>query len=129
MKIKTIKHKGQALVETALLLPIMLMLIFGIIEFGLILNTNIVVSNASREGARYASLGYTDSEVKTLVNNETSTLTIKETKINYENKGTDDENVEVIVTCSYKLITPIVGNLISESGTFDIKSSTKMRVE
>ena len=115
--------------ETALLLPIMLMLIFGIIEFGLILNTNIVVSNASREGARYASLGYTDNEVKTLVNNETSTLTIKETKINYENKGTDDENVEVIVTCSYKLITPIVGNIISPSGTFDIKSSTKMRVE
>ncbi|MEQ8198647.1 MAG: TadE family protein, partial [Clostridiaceae bacterium] len=39
------------MVETALVLPIIILIVFGIIEFGRILNTYIVLTNASREGA------------------------------------------------------------------------------
>lgn len=129
LKRRILKHKGQTLVETALVLPIILLLIFGIVEFGRILSANIIVSNASREGARYSAVGYTDDEVKTLVIAKTSTLTIGVININHENKGTEEEKVTVTVTCNHNLITPIVSNLISESGTFDIESSTEMRVE
>ena len=47
---------GQSLVETALLLPIVAMLLIGVLEFGLILYAHVQVANAAREAARAASL-------------------------------------------------------------------------
>jgi Flp pilus assembly protein TadG len=46
--------KGQALLEFALLLPVLLMLVLGIIEFGRVWNINQMVSDITREGARRA---------------------------------------------------------------------------
>lgn len=46
-------QKGASAVEFALVLPLLIVLLFGIIEFGLILYDKAVVTNASREGARY----------------------------------------------------------------------------
>ncbi|MFA5881196.1 MAG: TadE family protein, partial [Eubacteriales bacterium] len=53
-------EQGQAIVEMALVLPILIMLIFGIVEFGRILNTNMIVTDLSREGARKGAVGGTD---------------------------------------------------------------------
>lgn len=50
-------RRGQALAEFALTLPIMLLLIFGIIEFGRLFQTWIVLQSAARAGARAASVG------------------------------------------------------------------------
>jgi Flp pilus assembly protein TadG len=47
------REDGAALVEFALLLPLLMMILFGIIEFGLVLYNQEVITNASREGARY----------------------------------------------------------------------------
>jgi hypothetical protein len=47
---------GQSLVETALLLPIVALLLIGVVEFGLILYAHVQVANAAREAARAASL-------------------------------------------------------------------------
>src|SRR4051794_32665536 len=44
--------RGQALVELALALPVMMAMIFGAVEFGTALYDQAVVTNASREGAR-----------------------------------------------------------------------------
>ena len=44
--------RGQALVELALILPILLMLLLGIFEFGRAWNTKQVITDAAREGAR-----------------------------------------------------------------------------
>ncbi len=49
------KHKaqrGSAAVEFAIVLPIFLLLVFAIIEFGFILYDKAVITNASREAAR-----------------------------------------------------------------------------
>jgi Flp pilus assembly protein TadG len=46
------KQNGQALVEFALVLPLLLILLLGTMEFGIILYDKAVVTNASREGAR-----------------------------------------------------------------------------
>ena len=48
--------RGQSAVEMALLLPILLLLLFGIIIAGFIFYAHIQVSNAVREGARAGSL-------------------------------------------------------------------------
>ena len=47
------RRHGQSLVEFVLILPVLLILLFGIIEFGLLLYNKQVITNASREGARY----------------------------------------------------------------------------
>ena len=46
-------QRGAAAVEFAIILPILILLIFGAIEFGLLLYNQQVITNASREGARY----------------------------------------------------------------------------
>lgn len=51
MRLKS--QTGQALVEFALVVPLLFILIFGIIEFGVLLYDKAVITNASREGARY----------------------------------------------------------------------------
>ena len=48
------RHRGQALVEFALVAPVFFMLLFSIIEFGRALYYIQILNNAAREGARYA---------------------------------------------------------------------------
>lgn len=48
------RESGQALAEMALVIPAMLLLIFGIIEFGTAWRNYQVITNAAREGARRA---------------------------------------------------------------------------
>jgi Flp pilus assembly protein TadG len=51
------KRRGQALVEFALILPLLMVLLFGIVEFGRAWNGKQVLTDAAREGARLAVLG------------------------------------------------------------------------
>jgi hypothetical protein len=54
MKRKTLieNQNGATVVEFAIILPLVIVFIFGIIEFGLLLYNKQVITNASREGAR-----------------------------------------------------------------------------
>jgi Flp pilus assembly protein TadG len=56
----TMGDRGVAAVEFALLLPMLLLLVFGIIDFGRALNAQITLTQAAREGARLASVGSTN---------------------------------------------------------------------
>ena len=57
-------RRGQGLVEFALVLPVFLLLIMGIIEFGRIMVTYSSISTASRDAVRYAiSVGDTSSGI------------------------------------------------------------------
>ncbi|MBI5669051.1 MAG: pilus assembly protein [Chloroflexi bacterium] len=51
------RRKGQTLAEFAITLPIVLLLMFGIIEFGRIFQAWVTLQNAARTAARYASTG------------------------------------------------------------------------
>ncbi len=44
--------KGQSLVEFAMVLPLFLLLIAGVVDFGMLLYSNMTAINAAREGAR-----------------------------------------------------------------------------
>ena len=50
-------QEGAAAVEFALLLPLLILLLFGMIEFGLAFNARIQATNAAREAARRAVIG------------------------------------------------------------------------
>ncbi|MBW8066617.1 MAG: pilus assembly protein [Ferrovum sp.] len=49
-------ERGVAAVEFAIIFPLMLLLMFGIIEFGTMMYDQIMVTNAAREGARWGSV-------------------------------------------------------------------------
>jgi hypothetical protein len=48
--------RGQSLVEFALALPLLVLLLYGLAEFGFLLYAHVQVANATREGARAGSL-------------------------------------------------------------------------
>jgi hypothetical protein len=54
------REEGAAAVEFALLLPLLVLLLFGIIEFGFAFSTRIQATNAAREAARLAVVGVDD---------------------------------------------------------------------
>lgn len=56
-------RRGQTLVEFALTLPILLMLMFGVIEFARIFQAWITLQNAARTAARYAVTGQWDENI------------------------------------------------------------------
>ena len=49
--------RGAAVVEFALVLPILVLFVFGIVEFGRAYNARIELTSAVREGARAVALG------------------------------------------------------------------------
>jgi len=62
-------EKGAQLVEFALVLPLLLLVVLAIAEFGFMFQRYEVLTNAAREGARIAVLpGYTDADVQQRVN-------------------------------------------------------------
>ena len=62
-------QNGAALVEFAIVLPLLLILVFGIIEFGVMFYDKAVITNASREGARAGITGVADSDIEDIVKN------------------------------------------------------------
>ena len=51
--IRKTKQDGATAVELAIVIPILVLLIFAIIEFSLLLYNKAIITNAAREGARY----------------------------------------------------------------------------
>ena len=49
-------EKGASAVEFALILPILIILVFGIVQFGIAYNNYIAITHAAREGARLAAV-------------------------------------------------------------------------
>ncbi len=70
-------QKGVAAVEFAIILPVLMMIVLGIIEFGLLMYDKQVITNASREGARAGIVvrkpQLTDLQVQDVVNDYIST--------------------------------------------------------
>lgn len=118
-------ESGQAIVETALVLPLLLLLILGMIEFGWVLNGQITITAAAREGARtaiiYESAGLAKEAVQSAVVQSATASSLK-------NVSADTEFMETkaIVNVSAE-ITPIIGLFIS--GDMDLHAKAEMRLE
>jgi len=59
------REEGVAAVEMALVMPLLLLLVFGIIEFGFIFNRYITLTHAAREGVRLLAIGESSSTATT----------------------------------------------------------------
>ena len=60
-------ERGQALIEFAFLLPVLLVFLLALVDFGLALDRREVIQHAVREGARQASVGLSEAEIEALV--------------------------------------------------------------
>ena len=123
-------QKGQAVVETALILPIIILILTGIIDFGLMFNNYLVITNASREAVRNAAIGATDSEIQSLVVNMTTSLDASKLSTTiYPSQALRKKGDEVVVTIEYDnaLFTPVISAIIPNP--MHLKSKTIMRME
>jgi Flp pilus assembly protein TadG len=59
--------EGAAAVEAAIVFPVLIVMIFGLLGLGLVLSAYQAVNHAAYEGARYAALGQTVPEVQNRV--------------------------------------------------------------
>lgn len=70
MRTRLRNERGNALIETAITVPIVLLIAVGIFEFGRAYQTQQVLTNAAREGARQAVIeGVSDATVTSIVRN------------------------------------------------------------
>ena len=125
---KRVKNrKGQALVEMALSILIMLHIMLGIAEFGWLFKSHIIVTNVSREAARRAAVDsdkvYTDviSDIALQYDTEDAGITVAIIP-----KG---GNVEATASQTYNTITPIVGDLVKAAWNGKIEVKTVMKSE
>ena len=131
LKLNKKNSRGQSLVETAIVLPIILLIIMGIIEFGLLFNNYIIITNASREGARKAAIGGTDSEIIQVVENVTTTLELSKMTISVSPSFSSRRHgaqVKVEVVYRASLITPIIGKFFPGEEA-RLAATSIMRVE
>jgi Flp pilus assembly protein TadG len=61
------RQRGVTTVEVAMVAPLLIVLLFGIIEFGLMVKDLVGVNQAAREGARAAAVGAIPSEIETRI--------------------------------------------------------------
>jgi Flp pilus assembly protein TadG len=131
---------GQALVEVAIALPILLALLVGIFEFARAYNVQQVITNAAREGAREGVLpDKTTSDVQTVVtgrladaNISTATIAITPDPLDDTVKTGTAVSVQVSVNYTFVFIGPILRMLdpgATDPGTITLRSTATMRKE
>jgi Flp pilus assembly protein TadG len=108
--------RGAAAVEFALLLPLLVLIVFGIIDFGRAINAQITITQAAREGARALALGQATYQTRASqagIGLDLTTANISELPDSKSVTGcpagsaqTGDDAV-VKVTYSFTFITPV----------------------
>lgn len=127
LRLKNHRCGGQALVEFALAIPLLIIIILGIIEFGRLWMTMNVLSSAAREGARIAAVTAPDvGRVENAVDSVLDAAGISGAAVTVS--GPDSENeVTVTVQIDYTVLTgSIVPGL---SGTMQLARSAVMHWE
>lgn len=121
-------NRGQALVEFALVLPVLLLLIVGSMEFGLIIHRYMAVAEAAREGARSAAVGGSNATVTSVVTAAASQIPADQLIISVT-PGTRvrGEGVTVTVGTPVHTITKLISPFFPAG--FTVQGIATMRVE
>lgn len=122
-------EKGQAMVEFALVLPILLLLLCGICEFGSIFSNQILANNACREAVRYAAVHYKDDGLTEI--EEQTTIIVKSYSSCFDAQVSvpASEEIKVDLTAKVQLLTPLFGFLDNGDGCIHLTSQCTMRIE
>jgi hypothetical protein len=142
------REGGQSLVEFALVLPIFILVLFAIVDFGMAFHAWITVTNSAREGGRLGAVhpaldavgspcygqGSLSECIKEKVRDTAGALG-DELEITVTNAdGVPGESVVVDVSYNYSLITPLADIVdVVSAGTigesFTLSSSADFRLE
>jgi Flp pilus assembly protein TadG len=120
---------GNAVVEFALVLPIMLMILFGITEFGRAFAVVQVLNASAREGARLAAVTAPDQGAVTArVNEVLAAAAVTPASITLEGPvGNPEATVRVTVTSNFTIFS---GTVLGDfSGTIALQGAAVMRHE
>lgn len=123
------------MVEFVLVLPIFLLLVFGIVDFGMGFHAWLTVTNSAREGARLGAVRASSADITQRVQDTADTLDQANMTVVVTNaQGDPGESVVVDVDYDYTLITPLDSVLGIVSGgsvgpTITFSSSADMRLE
>ena len=103
------RDRGATAVEVALLMPILLVLVMGIVDFGRALHAQITLTQAAREGVRVAALkqpdpvGRTENAAVGLNSGIGVSVTACSTP------ATPGSDAEVEATYTFEFVTPVGG--------------------
>ena len=141
--------RGQSLIEFALVLPVLTILVLGIIDFGMGLRSYISLTNATREGARFAAVGNVPGAYPTDCDGETNTTVVgrvcvamegldldevQEVEVAYPDGAEPGNSVVVSANYHYQYITPLA-DFVDFFGAgalpeyIDLDAVTDMRLE
>jgi Flp pilus assembly protein TadG len=131
------RHRGQSLVELALVTPILLILILIVADGARVFTANLQIGNAAREGANYASRSYDNASNELLVQesalqelNEAGTIfgVAPVVEVQSPDDGCVDDFgydcVRVTVTYQFDMLFDFPGL----PGQIDLKRSAQMRI-
>lgn len=136
MAIRRQAQQGAAAVEFALVLPILLLVFFGMVELSLALYDKAILTNASREGARagivLSSPKMTDAQIRAVVLNYTNgslislgTTTAPTVTVSQSSPASFPNPLRVTVSYTYKGLG--VGTMLGALGSpIVLTSSTSM---
>ena len=130
------RQEGQAFVEFVLIAPILLILVFGIVQFGVLLHNYLSLTDAVRVGARQAAVSRTDPDPAGAtcqrIQQSAQRLNIPCTDVTVEpydpetDTGTWAQGGDVTVTAKYPYSINLLGFVV-KSG--HLTSQTTERVE
>jgi Flp pilus assembly protein TadG len=131
------REHGQSLVEFALVLPILVLLMFGIFDLGRAVYAFNTISNAARSAVRVAIVDQNTSIVKDRAIKQAVALGLQATDVDvtFRRPASTDLcvtpiaiacEVEVVTRYRYTAATPIIGNLV---GTIDMTATAREPVE
>ena len=130
------EKKGQSLTEFAIVSLVLVAILVGIIQFGLIFNAQVKISAAAREGARWASLGKEAGTVRGDVYNlirNTPCLNVLHEDIflgpvvEDEYSPVRGEEIYVYILATVTIIVPFLGRAVGDE--FGINAKAPMRYQ
>ncbi|MGE5433884.1 MAG: TadE/TadG family type IV pilus assembly protein [Candidatus Doudnabacteria bacterium] len=128
-RIQIRNQQGQTMTEFALVLPVLALILFAVIQFGIVFNNYITLTDATRAGARKAAVSRQDpnrnSAVITAVRSSASDLTSSKLSVSPPS-STWQSGDDVTVTASYPYSISLLG-VVVKSGS--LTSTTTERVE
>ncbi len=117
-------ERGQALVEFTLVVPLLVILLFGIVEIGRIGNAYLTVTHAARHGARYGAVGADNTQITARVLDSATALNPAGIQTSILRSGGD---IRVRVAYPVTLITPVISGMIPNPVV--VSSEVVMRME
>ena len=128
-KIRSIikEESGQSIVEFALVLPVLMLIVVGIVEFGWLFNGKITLTSAAREGARVAAIVKNETTATAAINETADLSGLTVTLIDYDYIAGGPNSVNRVKVSVEGRMNPLVGLFIT--GPVDMESEAFMRME